>query len=701
MLFNMKKVGPTFKASDDSGRRRSGWGELLLHVLASLIGYFLIEAMARHSVFAAFAFFLSHEKVFLYNTMLIFLSTLPVFLFRRRVFWRVLIGSGWAVFGIANGIILANRVTPLTGPDLMMLSEGLAVIRKYMPVWQIALIGVGVVCLLAGLVFFFLKAPVYRGKLRRLPVLIAILLSFAAGFGITRQCIQDRILSSYFENIASAYQDYGFPYCLMVTVFDTGVSQPDHYSEKMIKEILSDEGKEKKTKKLGEELPNIIFVQCETFFDPTRVRQLNFSSDPLPNWHKLEKKYTSGLYRVPVVGAGTVNSEFETMTGMSLRFFGPGEYPYKGVLMDAPCESAAYVLKNLGFATHAVHNNDAIFYRRNEVYRNLGFDTFTSCEYMENQDDVNETNWMRDRNLIGPINDALNSTPGRDFLLTVTVQPHGAYPSEWRLADPAIRVSGARTEEQNAAWEYYVNQLHEEDEFVQALIDEMSERKEPTVILFYGDHLPTMNLTSDDLNRGSIYQTNYLIWDNMGLERQKKNIAAYQAAAEIFKELKIYDGVMFRFQQTMKRSDSYTFDMQALQYDMLYGERYVYGGEEPYSATDMRMGVRKIELDSVLKVGQDMIYYTGKNFTPSCKVVIGEAVIDDTLYINDTTLVTRGEKIDSGENLSIGVSAKGSVREMLPGSDIYIFKGSSYALSVDHEAMAKRNQTEDETVSTS
>ena len=704
--INNMKVIKTIKNKketvvDHESRRWSGPVEVLLHFLAALVGYYLIEAMARHSVSAAWTFFLSHEKVFLYNTMLIFLTSLPVFLFRRRVFLRVLTGSVWAIFGIANGIVLANRVTPLTGPDLMMLSEGLTVIRKYMPIWQIALIGAGIVVLLAGLVFFFLKAPVYRGKLRRIPVLIAILLSIAAGFGLTRQCIRDRILSTYFENIASAYHDYGFPYCLMVTVFDTGVSQPDRYSEKMINEILADEGKEKKTKKRGEELPNIIFVQCETFFDPTRVRQLSFSEDPLPNWHKLEKKYSSGLYRVPVVGAGTVNSEFETMTGMSLRFFGPGEYPYKGVLMDAPCESAAYVLKDLGLSTHAVHNNDAIFYRRNEVYRNLGFDTFTSCEYMENQDDVNEINWMRDRNLIDPINDALNSTPGRDFLLTVTVQPHGAYPSEWRLTDPAIRVSGARTEAQNAAWEYYVNQLHEEDAFVQALIDEMSARKEPTIILFYGDHLPTMNLTGDDLNKGSIYQTNYLIWDNMGLQRQKKNIAAYQAAAEIFKELKIYDGVMFRFQQTMQRSDSYTFDMQALQYDMLYGEKYVYGGKEPYSAVDMRMGVRKIELTSVLKVGQDMIYFTGKNFTPSCKVVIGDEVIEDTLYINDTTLVTRGEKIDPGENVSVGVRAKGSVREMLPGSDIYLFRGSSYALTVDQEAMTERNTAEGQTSSSS
>jgi hypothetical protein len=376
---------------------------------------------------------------------------------------------------------------------------------------------------------------------------------------------------------------------------------------------------------------------------------------------------------------------------MSLRFFGPGEYPYKGVLMDEPCESSAYVLKNLGYRTHAVHDNDAIFYRRNEVYRNLGFDTFTSCEFMENQDDVNENNWMRDRNLIRPINDVLDSTPGRDFILTVTVQPHGAYPSEWRLTDPAIRVSGARTEPQNAAWEYYVNQLYEEDAFVQALIDDVNQRGEPTVILFYGDHLPTMNLTGDDLNSGSVYQTNYLIWDNMGLTRKKKNITAYQAAAEVFRRLGIYDGVMFRFQQTMKKSESYTFDMQALQYDLLYGKKYVYRGENPYVATDMRMGVKKICLNNILKVGQDIIYYYGTNFTPSCKITIGNKVVEDTIFINSNTLATRNEQIEPGENVSVRVKAKGSVLDTFPGSDTYIFRGSFHRLMVDHEAMAEQN----------
>ena len=63
------------------------------------------------------------------------------------------------------------------------------------------------------------------------------------------------------------------------------------------------------------------------------------------------KEYSSGYYKVPSVGAGTANTEFETITGMSLHLFGPGEYPYKSILRRLLAKSVPYVLKNLGYFT--------------------------------------------------------------------------------------------------------------------------------------------------------------------------------------------------------------------------------------------------------------------------------------------------------------------------------------------------------------
>ena len=41
------------------------------------------------------------------------------------------------------------------------------------------------------------------------------------------------------------------------------------------------------------------------------------------------KEYTSGDYKVPSVGAGTANTEFESITGMSLHYFGPENIPIR------------------------------------------------------------------------------------------------------------------------------------------------------------------------------------------------------------------------------------------------------------------------------------------------------------------------------------------------------------------------------------
>ena len=644
---------------------------LLFHYAAVFFGYFLIEAMARHSFAEAARFLDDHTKVFLYNTLLIYLSTLIVFLFRNRIFWRILIAVFWMLLGISNGILLANRVTPLTGPDLTTMSEGASVLSKYLAGWQIGFLYAFVIAVLVGLVILIFRAPRFRGKMHRIPVLIGIILSCFGFWGLTKGLVNIRLLSSYFENIAYAYEDYGFPYCLTVTVLDTGIDKPDNYSRVMIDEIIADEKDTQTTTADIEKLPNVIIVQCETFFDPTRMKNLTFSEDPLPNWHKLEKEYTSGLYQVPVVGAGTVNTEFETLTGMSMRFFGAGEYPYKSVLKDETCESAATVLKNLGYGAHAVHDNEANFYSRRKVYANLGFDTFTSGEYMNTQNDVNENGWMRDENLISPINDALDATSGKDFVFTVSVQPHGSYPSEHVIANPKIKVSGTVTDAENAAWEYYVNQLHEEDQFVADLIQDISDRGDPTVILFYGDHLPTMGLSDEDLKEGSIYQTNYLLWDNIGLEKEHKDIAAYQAVADIFAKLDIHDGVMFRYQQTMQNSESYTFDMQALQYDILYGKRYVYGKKNPFQKTDLKLGVKPITVTGITKLANGTYYIDGTNFTQSCKVVIDGELDKDTIYVNDHTLMVNNKELNENSMIQVAVQSNSSTHKVLSKTYAY------------------------------
>ena len=178
---------------------------------------------------------------------------------------------------------------------------------------------------------------------------------------------------------------------------------------------------------------------------------------------------------------------------------------------------------------------------------------------------------LRDRNLTKYIMQALNETDDPDYIYTISVQGHGDYPEEPTIENPKITVSGSSTEALNNKWEYYCNQIYEMDQFVKELTDTLSQLDEDVVLVMYGDHLPTMGLTVEDMENRYLFQTEYVIWDNMELEKKDANIAAYQMAAEVMNRVGIHEGNVFRYHQARRQTKNYQADLEMLQYDILYG----------------------------------------------------------------------------------------------------------------------------------
>lgn len=86
-----------------------------------------------------------------------------------------------------------------------------------------------------------------------------------------------------------------------------------------------------------------------------------------------------------------------------------------------------------------IHNHRALFYNRNEVFANIGYDTFTSLEYMS---DVAKTpkNWAKDGLLTEQIMETLESTEAQhDYIYTISVQGHGKYPTEQVIKNPRLK----------------------------------------------------------------------------------------------------------------------------------------------------------------------------------------------------------------------------------------------------------------------
>ena len=585
-------------------------------LFAPLIINFIIELCSRRNLGDTFGYIFGSPLVFLYNSLIILATLSIVLLFKRRTFFFSLITTVWIGFGITNGIILSNRVTPFTATDLTLADLGLGIISKYLSKTTTTLIATFLIVVVLGIVILFFKGPKYKGKLNYKKNILIVASVWAFLFISTKAALGFNVISSYFGNIAFAYVDYGFPYCFSNTLLNTGIDKPKDYSEEKIATISDLIASNKSNNELGSDSillastegglnheidadkPNVIMVQLESFFDPSLVKYLQFSEDPVPNFRKLMEEYTSGYLTVPSVGAGTANTEFEVLSGMSLQFFGPGEYPYKTILQESTAESVAYDLKELGYSTHAIHNNKGTFYGRNFVFSQLGFDTFTSLEYM-NVEEYTPKDWAKDFYLTDEILKSLNSTEGSDFVYTISVQAHGDYPKEKILEDPLIEVTGLPDEETTNAFTYYINQLYEVDQFIGQLVEALSNRDEDTVLVLFGDHLPTLNFEDEDLVNNSIFQTEYVVWNNFNLPKNDEDLTAYQLTSSVLNSLNIDNGVLTKFHNQFRNTSDYLDDLKLLQYDMLYGEKYIYGGVNPFTATDLKMGTYDISITDV------------------------------------------------------------------------------------------------------
>lgn len=644
---------------------------LIFHALLACIINFVIEAISRHSVVAAWDYMTGTPMVFLYNAFMIFVTFSIVYLFKRRIFVRIIIGAIWVILGIANGYILLKRVTPFNAQDLKIAGDGIALINNYCNGFEVVVIAVGAVALLIWLISMWRRGGQYAGKIHHIAALIGIIVCGVLYTFVTNIAIDKRVVSTYFGNIAFAYEDYGLPYCFSASLFNTGISEPNGYTKKAMAKIDKDgELNQTATSRSSDELPNIIVVQLESYFDVANAEFFTTSEDACPNLHNLYQNYSNGYFKVPSVGAGTANTEFEVLTGMNLRYFGPGEYPYKTYSKKHPTESAATALASLGYGTHALHDNTGNFYSRANVFNNMGFDTFTSKEFM-NVLQTTENGWAKDEILTQHIMEAMDTTKQEDFVFTVSVQGHGNYPETQVIENPKIKVEGIEDEALKNKWEYYVNQVYEMDQFVGDLIKAVEERNEPSVVVFYGDHLPTMGLKAEDLKSRYLYNTNYVIWDNIGLQKDDKNIPAYQLMSEVLNRLDIHSGTVFNYHQQRKGTKNYLSDLELLQYDILYGKQYVYNGKAPITEGHMVMGIRNVSLSSIVPQLNSGYSLYGENFTKYSRVYVnGEK--QKSSFLNNTRINLSETELKDGDVIQVG--QVGSSDTIFRMSDKYTYQ---------------------------
>ncbi len=613
-----------------------------------------IEVLGRHSLWEAFVFCVTKPHFFLLDVLIV-LSTLSLsLLMRRRNFALLVLSTVWLGLGIGNFVVLSMRVTPLSFIDLTLIESVISIINVYLNPFQIVLVLLGLFVALGALVFGFFKSNKHPIAYRRALCSVggcAMAVMLAGSMVGSSEAV-----SEGFSNLSDAYSEYGFSYCFATSVIDRGIAQPDDYEQDTMEGLLV-RLSEQSPWVTGDTPPNVIVVQLESFFDVNRLNTLTCTENPLPNFPALQAEYSSGYLSMPVIGAGTANAEFEMLCGMNLDFFGVGEYPYKSLLTDQTVPSAAHSFAQLGYDTTVMHNNDGTFYDRNLVFPNLGFDRFVSLEYMQNPSQ-NPIGWAEDEMLVGEILRAMDSSEARDFVYAISVQAHGKYPDEAVTPYAHYTVHDEHARYETPGFSYFLTQIAAVDAFVGEVVAEIEERVEPTVIVFFGDHVPNFSMEEEDFAVGDLFTTEYVIWDNIGLQKQTKDLEAYQLMAYVEERLELPSNPVNMLHRTEAQSEDYQNNLQLLQYDMLYGAGWAYGTQGVPQPTDMQMGTVPIVLDDVLAV-QGGLRVSGQNFTPYSVVYIDGAA-QDTTFVSDTTLFVPVWQEEDGVSISVAQQGKDS-----------------------------------------
>ena len=610
----------------------------------------IIEICNCRSVWRGLIYLFRDPYAFLLNYSIIIFTLSFGLLLKRRLAYIITVITIWLTLGVANFVITSKRVTPFSATDLKLLDSIDDIIGKYLNSFELVLIIISVIAIVVIVFVIWIKFPKYSDKIMYgrnvilvlttgLIMMIIIKLGFAFGF-----------VSLKFPNMTIAYQDYGFPYCFVCSVLYKGVEEPAEYSSDAVKEVMDVLEHTRTVNKNNIKTPNVIFLQLESFFDVNKVKDLELSSEATPIFNKLKEEYPSGFLTVNNVGYGTANTEFEVMTGLNLDNFGPGEFPYKTILKTSTCESTAYILKEYGYSTHAIHNNTATFYGRKNVFTRLGYDSFTSVEYM-NPQSFTVNDWVKDEVLTEEIMNVLESTEEKDYIYTISVQGHGDYPKESVLENTVITVEGGYdNNEEKYMWEYYVNMIYEMDLFVGELIKELEAYDEDTVLVLYGDHLPSLNIEESDLENENLYETEYIVWSNFGLEMEDKDIETYQLSSRVLQHLNIEGGVINKFHQVYADKEEYLSKLHLLAYDILYGEMYAYDGMNPYVEIDLQLGTYDVLLNGVREAtySELMSYKIDSEWDPGDNASFAE-VIENSYIIEGEHFTSASKAFVNGD----------------------------------------------------
>jgi phosphoglycerol transferase MdoB-like AlkP superfamily enzyme len=385
---------------------------------------------------------------------------------------------------------------PLLPGDLFFLKQALLIVEMYI---SQAIAGcIAIIACITGTFFIRRKLPHYG--LPVVPrVILAVLLATTAYFSITRfDALIDATNKKYaivneFWDQLSNYQKNGVLYGFLLNIKSSKVEKPPHYTQKSINRIFFYDSTtvtlptpHARSPHPPAPNPDVIIYMNESFWDITQIKSIKPARDPVPTYHALGKRNRKTALISPTFGGNTCLAEFEILTGMSNSFFPPGSIAYNQFI-TRPVPSAVRLFKENGYSTLALHSFKRWFWNRHNVYRYFGFDEFISDDSMS-QEPLRGT-YISDEALARRIVTQAAGSKGPKFIFALSMQNHGHYGyKRYDTLDCPVATGLSNT----ADLEYntYLQGLIDADKSLKIVSSYVKKAKKPTLLIFFGDHLP-------------------------------------------------------------------------------------------------------------------------------------------------------------------------------------------------------------------
>ncbi|MCX7514460.1 LTA synthase family protein [Frateuria hangzhouensis] len=421
---------------------------------------------------------------------------------RRLLFSFGLVLLFEALLYQVNALKVANLGNPLMPADFQIIGQlrkgGAHLLVGYLPHSPWPYLG-----LLAGIALIValwrLEPPLFarrtRGKrLASGAVSLVLLASLLGGITLWNKLYNARVLWLEPWSATSTANHSGLVSSLMLYHLQYGQGQ--HKANPAAAKALIAQTRDELRKRLaslptGGERPDIVVVQSESFFDPAIMRGYQ-ESQFTPNLDRLERQGSSGALHVPTFGGGTIRTEFEMLTGLSLRYFDELQFPYL-TLNQKVVPSLVRTLRAHGYTTTAIHGNDPAFWNRTAAFKAIGFDRFVSKgQFPKNA--PNDGKYMADSAMTDEIMRQLRDAGPPQFLFAISIEAHGPYdvpPTDTDARD-AIEVPAGITGRDKLELQTYLYHAEHADAELGRLAKLLARRARPTLLLFYGDHLPAL-----------------------------------------------------------------------------------------------------------------------------------------------------------------------------------------------------------------